>query len=165
MSQALDLSIAIQQLLVEELVALREFVAVLAKEQLTLKTGAADQLPEISQNKSELANTLSTILRQRESALATLGFGSGKIGMASWLDSLGAPTKQSFAASWGQLLTLAETCQREHALNGKLIAMQLVQTQQALTALTAASGQTLTYGPDGQQSQHRLGSGRNLGSA
>jgi flagellar biosynthesis/type III secretory pathway chaperone len=85
--------------------------------------------------------------------------------MASWLDSLGAPTKQSFAASWGQLLTLAETCQREHALNGKLIAMQLVQTQQALTALTAASGQTLTYGPDGQQSQHRLGSGRNLGSA
>jgi flagellar biosynthesis/type III secretory pathway chaperone len=165
MSQAPEPSIVIKQLLAEELAALRNFVDILAKEQDALKAGGADRLPEISQSKIELASKLSSILRQRESALAALGFGPGKIGMASWLDALDASSKLPFAASWAQLLTLAETCQREHALNGKLIAIQLVQTQQALTALTAASGLTLTYGPDGQQSQPKIGGGRALGSA
>lgn len=165
MSQAPDLSIAIRHLLTEELSVLREFSAVLAQEQDALKMGKADQLPEISQSKSNLATKLGAILRQRESALTALGLGSGKFGMESWLDTLDAPSKPSFTASWSGLLTLAETCQREHALNGKLIAIQLAQTQQALNALTSASGHTLTYGPDGQQSPHKIGGGRNLGSA
>lgn len=165
MSQIPDLSIAIKQLLTEELSVLSEFSAVLAQEQNALKLGQADQLPEISQNKSCLATKLGAILRQRESNLATLGLGSGKIGMESWLNTLDAPSKPSVIANWCDLLALAEACQREHALNGKVIAIQLAQTQQALIALTVASGQTLTYGPDGQQSQHKIGSGRNLGSA
>lgn len=165
MSQTPNYPVPIQQLLSDELVTLREFAAVLGKEQHALTQSDADQLPDISQSKSELANTLGAVMREREAALASLGFGSGKVGMNRWLTTLDGPLKIQCEARWTELLALAETCQREHALNGRLIALQLAQTQQALNALTAASGITMTYGPDGQQSQRGIGSGRNLGSA
>ena len=153
--------VLIGQRLAEELAELQKFCEVLDAERGVLEKGQADKLPPLVQETSQLATRLGQLLAERERALTQAGFDGGREGMESWL----AQRKQDTKAQdkWQQLLKLAEEARRLQTLNGKLIALQLQHTQQALAALMSASGRPLTYGPDGQQ---RVGGGgRALGSA
>ncbi len=152
------------ELLAAEWAALKQFRDLLVREQAILQQNQADLLPAMSQEKAALASQLGDLLQRRERALATAGCGSGRQGMESWMARLPAGQRQAQETRWNELLLLTRTCRDEHALNGKLIALQLARTQQALSALMLAGGQALTYGPDGQQ-HVGLGGGRTLGSA
>jgi flagella synthesis protein FlgN len=132
----------------------------LLSEQEILRRGDADKLPPLSDKKSALAERLGALLKSRESALVQGGHTGNREGMELWL---GASHPNPLRDQWSRLLQLATTARAQQEVNGKLIAIQMQHTQQALTALMTASGRPLTYGPDGQQ---RLGGGgRNLGSA
>jgi flagellar biosynthesis/type III secretory pathway chaperone len=115
--------------------------------------------------KSALAGRLGTILTERERLLTSHGSGTGRTGMDAWISSIADSAKASaLRAQWHSLLALADETRTIHEVNGKLIALQLQNTQQALTVLLSAAGRPLTYGPDGQQ-RIGSGSGRTLGSA
>lgn len=151
----------VSRLLSAELAELKNFRSLLAEEQLLLQRGDAEALSSLTGKKSALAARLGELLHERETALLSLGFSTGRDGMETWLK------QQNIAATsltdWQQLLVLADEARREHEINGKLISVQLQNNQQALAALMLAGGRPLTYGPDGQQ---RVGGGgRNLGSA
>lgn len=151
----------IGQRLAEELGELQQFCKALDTERGVLEKGQADKLPALVQETSRLATRLGHLLSEREQALTQMGFESGRRGMEAWLAQ--RPHDAGVQAAWQQLLSLAEEARRLQALNGKLIAVQLQHTQQALAALMSASGRPITYGPDGQQ---RVGGGgRALGSA
>jgi flagella synthesis protein FlgN len=152
----------IAELLAVELSHLQSFATVLAEEQAELQAGKAESLNRITAEKSQLAAVLASALAERESALASAGHGPGRAGMEAWLAQAPDSIRRQASANWSSLLALAERCRADHEINGKLIAIQLAHTQQALAALMNAGGQTLTYGPDGQQ---RIGGGRSLGSA
>jgi flagellar biosynthesis protein FlgN len=153
--------ILIGQTLVEELAALERFHSLLLQEQEVLTHAHADKLPPLVEQKSALAGRLGQFLAERERSLTASGFPTGREGMDAWLAV--QPEKQRLSEIWARLLHLAEEARRQQALNGKLIAIQLQHTQQALAALMSAGGHPLTYGPDGQQ---RVGGGgRTLGSA
>lgn len=143
-----------------ELEALGEFVALLKREQTLLQAGKTDALIPLIDAKTSLTHRLAECLGQRESALAAQGLGTGKAGMAAWLDAQAAPQTH---AAWSKLLALAEEARESNLLNGKLIGLQMQHNQQALAALMAATDRAMIYGPDGQQ---RGGfPGRILGSA
>ena len=151
----------IRRRLAEELGDLRRFFSLLEAERDILTRGEADKLPPLVEQKSTLATRLSALLAEREQALANAGFPAGREGTEAWLSKL--PPADPAREQWAQLLALAEEARRQQETNGKLIAIQLQNTQQALAALMSASGRPLTYGPDGQQ---RVGGGgRRLGSA
>lgn len=160
---AVDASV-VAGLLAEELAALRRFRALLSREQDILKANEADALPALSTDKQSVAEELAVLLRRREQALAGAGFESGRSGMLAWLARQSPTVRVPADAQWQELLALLAECRTEHEINGKLIAMQLARTQQALSALMIAGGKPLTYGPDGQQ-HIGLGTGRTLGSA
>lgn len=154
---------AVSELLTAELAQLEAFALLLEDEQQVLQAGQADRLPTISAAKEAAANDLAGLLKRRESALAVLGHAPGREGMRAWIATLPEDQRVAAAVRWQRLLEVAEACRDTHAVNGKLIAVQLAHTQQALNALMTAGGQAITYGPDGQQ---RVGgSGRSLGSA
>lgn len=151
------------ELLAMELAQLESFAQLLEREQAVLQAAQADQLPAISSAKEAAAAELGKLMQRRESALAILGHGAGRAGMSAWLAGLPPDQQAGHAVRWQSLLDAAERCRATHSINGKLIAIQLAHTQQALNALMTAGGQSITYGPDGQQ---RLGgSGRSLGTA
>ena len=152
----------IRQCLADELAALEQFHGLLLSEQSVLQSGDADKLLPISDKKSALAERLGTLLKARELALTQAGFTGNREGMERWITM--TPTQpDSLGKQWARLLELATTARTQQDVNGKLIAIQMQHTQQALAALMSASGRPLTYGPDGQQ---RLGGGgRALGSA
>ncbi len=157
---------AVGALLAQELALLRQFNDVLLREQQILQSGKADELNEVLPQKADMAARLGALLEQRERTLAVIGLPAGRDGMERWLAAgvSSAVDSALHQQQWSELLDLAEKARVNHQLNGKLIAMQLAQTQQALTALVTAGGQTLTYGPDGQQ-RLGIGGGRTLGSA
>ena len=153
--------VLIGQRLAEELTELQRFCEVLEAERSVLEKGQADHLPPLVENKSKLATRLGQLLSERERALTQLGLEAGRVGMEAWLTH--RPQDSKARDKWQLLLTLAEDARKLQAINGKLIALQLQHTQQALAVLMSASGRPLTYGPDGQQ---RVGGGgRALGSA
>ncbi len=154
----------IEALLSTELDTLIMFRQALDDEQEVLKNNQPDHLPAIVERKSALTGRLGAVLADRERALSTAGFAAGRAGMEAWLLSL--PPESKAHRQWQNLLRLTEEAHSVHATNGKLIALHLQNTQQALAALLSASGHPLTYGPDGHQ---RLGmsaaSGRRFGYA
>lgn len=146
--------------LAAELADLERFCKLLHAEQDVLTRAEADKLPPLVEEKSVLAGRLGQRLAEREQALLALGLPKGREGMTAWLAARRDP---QLDALWTQLLDHTGQARRQQELNGRLLALQLQNTQQALAALMSASGRPLTYGPDGQQ---RVGGGgRTLGSA
>lgn len=143
-----------------ELADLERFCELLHAEQEVLTRAEADKLPPLVEEKSALAGRLGQQLAEREQALLALGLPQGRDGMAAWLASR---RDSALDTLWGQLLERTGHARRQQELNGRLLALQLQNTQQALAALMSASGRPLTYGPDGHQRMG--GGGRPLGSA
>jgi len=149
-------------ILADELVALREFVALLKTEQTALVGGNADGLTALIEKKSALAARLTDCAQRREQAMAASKLPSGRAGMEAWLGTLQADT--TARKNWQELLPLAAEARNLNLLNGKLIGTRLQHNQQALAALMSATERAMTYGPDGQ-TLASAGSGRMLGSA
>lgn len=150
------------KLIGEELAALRDFVAVLQKEQQTLIDGDLDRLMLQVEDKTKLSTLLTRLAEQRNQLLSAASLSNDRAGMESWL------ARQTSAAGnarsdGDKLLVLAAEARALNESNGKLIATRLQNTQQALGILLSASDQAALYGPDGQT--QTSGSGRLFGEA
>lgn len=151
----------LSRLLADELALLREFVALLGREQQALIPGDIDRLLPLAEEKTRLATVLGRMAGARNQALAGAGLAADKAGMEAWLTSQGQATPSR--ADWAALLALAAEAKLQNEINGKLIATRLQHNRHALAVLHAAADQAMLYGPDGQP--HATGSGRHLGAA
>jgi flagella synthesis protein FlgN len=144
----------------EEIAKLREFIALLKREQELLKAGDTETLLPLIETKTNLANRLAALAQGREGFLSRQGLPAGRAGMEVWLASRGNEAQRT---AWRTLLELAAEARGLNALNGQLIGLHMRHNQQAFAALMSATDRAMTYGPDGQQTAG-LG-GRILGSA
>lgn len=153
----------IARLLGVELSTLREFHALLRREQDLLVKNDADRVRLLADEKSTLAQRLGSLLGQRENVLVAAGFGRGRSGMDAWLTAHGEAASMR---RWQELLDLATDARALNETNGRLIGTLLQHNQQALAALMTAANQAMTYGPQGVEAGgSSIGTGRLLGSA
>lgn len=143
-----------------EISKLKEFIALLQREQDFLKAGDTESLLPIIDTKTLFSNALAGYAATREAALKQLGLPAGRNGMEEWLKHHGQALHQE---AWQTLLALANEARELNILNGKLIGLHMSHNQQAFNALMGATDRAMTYGPDGQQ--HTGGGGRILGTA
>lgn len=144
----------------EEITKLREFIAILGREQELLTSADIDALMPLIDTKTGMANTLTALSRGRDDCLARIGLPGSRAGMEAWLKESGNDQQRR---GWQDLLQLAATARAINETNGKLINLHAQRNQQAFAALMSAANRAMTYGPDGQQ-QPGFGS-RILGTA
>lgn len=133
--------------LTRELELVREFIAHLNSEQEALKRGRTDDLAVLGQKKSELADQLNAIEKERNAFLQRAGHTWDREGMAAWLAA--HPADRVAAGLWAKLLEGASEAKRLNELNGRLVAIRLQVTNQALGILTQQSQRSTLYGRDG----------------
>lgn len=145
---------ALQQLN-KELIALREFVALLSSEQKSLLDNDSEKLLALSEVKTNAANQLMEMSRLRRQKL----LGSSPDNMETWI-AKHAPQSR---AIWNDIRKLADQAQQLNTTNGELINSKMRNNQQALNVLfNSAKNAAGLYGPDGQANLNS--SGRHLGS-
>lgn len=145
---------SIQQLNTE-LAELRKFVALLGTEQQLLLNNDTDGLLGLSEDKTQAANGLMEMGKQRRKALLN----ESTVSMEAWISKHAPETK----AVWADIRKLAEQAQSLNNTNGELINSRMRNNQQALNVLYNASKSAAgLYGPDGQANIGN--SGRHLGS-
>lgn len=135
-------------LVTRETALVEEFAGILRVEQGALTQGDVEPLPALAERKAALAERLNEIDSERNALLAAQGHGNGRTGMAAWLAANGNDPK--LAAAWNAMLALAREAQALNNLNGKLIALRLQVTGDALATLTQQVQNAALYGPDGQ---------------
>ncbi|MBN8440767.1 MAG: flagellar protein FlgN [Thauera sp.] len=146
-------------LLVEaELIQLKEFLAVLEREEAMLIAGDSDNLLALSQDKSDRYRQLQRLHDDRALLLGRLGRHNADSAMRELCAGL-----PRVLARWDELLDLARTARARNDLNGKLILERMAHNQAALSALLAAADHPQLYDADGQA--HPTRGGRMLGSA
>jgi len=146
-------------LLVEaELIQLREFIAVLDREEALLVAGDSDGLLTLSHEKSDRYRQLQRLHDDRALLLGRLGHRDSDAAMRELCAGL-----PRVLARWTELLELARTARDRNAINGKLILERMASNQAALSVLLAAADQPQLYDADGQA--HPTRGGRMLGSA
>lgn len=153
-------SLPLQNLLVEEVAQLRDFLVLLDKEQQALVGGDVEGLLPLAAEKNDLLGRLAQLGEARGKALLAAGLAADRQGMEGWLERHAEPGGAKRV--WQELLALAGKASALNQINGKLIATRLANNQQALSTLMAAANQAALYGPDGQA--RPVGGGRSLGS-
>lgn len=139
--------------------ALAAFVTLLEREQALLMENNADQLVELSEQKSNDAIALNRLADARR-ALLQPEAARDATATQNWLSAHcpeGLPV-------WRDLLALAKRAQHLNNTNGELILMKLRHNQQALTVLSNAVNKAAVYGRNGQPDFSPGSSGRSLGS-
>lgn len=125
----------------------REFIASLKEEQEALKRGQTDPLASITLRKTELVEALNSAEGEREAFLQRAGHAGDRDGMLAWLAR--NPADRAAADGWARLMELVSEAKRLNNLNGRLIAMRLQATNQALDVLTHQPQRPALYGRDG----------------
>lgn len=136
------------ELLAGESTLVSGFITALGEEQIALTHGNVEALAAIQGGKAKLAEQLNGLETERNTTLDRAGFTAGRPGMEAWLAA--HPADKVTAGQWAQLLKLAGEARELNILNGKLIALRLQATSQALATLTQEAQKTGLYGPDGQ---------------
>lgn len=132
-----------------ELEAIRQLQVLLDVEQQALKEAAPERLNGIGQDKAVLIERLNQLEAERLALIPSAGPADPRRAMDRWLASQEAP--ENTRNLWNMLLELARQARTSNELNGKLVALHLQHTNQALSALSRQSTPGL-YGSDGQTS-------------
>lgn len=136
------------KILAEEAINIQLFVDLLNREQLALKSGETDSLPDFADQKNQLAGTLNNLAEQRNVLLSARGFSADREGFEAWRAK--HSDEQTIADTWSSILELAMEARELNRLNGELIQLRLSATSKALQALQAGTNSLDLYGPDGQ---------------
>lgn len=150
----------VQAVLQDERDAMRDFVALLEREQAALIENLTDAVLELAGQKSEQAIRLNALVETR-----TALFKQRYSGLAPAIIQQELQLRDPHSWNlWLELRDYAEHAQRLNQSSGELIQLKLRHNQQALNVLNNATQQADLYGANGQPS-FTPGSGRPLGSA
>ena len=150
----------VQSVLQGERDAMRDFVALLEREQSALVENHTDAVMDLAEKKSEHALHLHELVEAR-----TVLFKQRFNGLAP--AAIQRELQMKDPHSWNLWLELRDFAERAQHLNqssGELIQLKMRHNQQALAVLNNAANQANLYGANGQPS-FSPGSGRPLGSA
>jgi flagella synthesis protein FlgN len=139
----------------QELVAVRAFLELLDQEAQAMIHGDFTKLAGLAGRKSELADQIVLIGKQRESEQLALGYDADRTGA----DAAAAAGGEALQEAWRDLLSNAAEARACNHRNGVMVHTHLDFTRQSLGFLHA-SGQPL-YGPDGVH-KTGMGSGNSL---
>ena len=145
----------LRQILVKEAAAVQQFVDLLKREQLSLSSGNTEDLPELAEQKVQLAKHLDQLAASRCASLIAQGFTTDHSGIEAWCTK--HATKEVTKDSWAKILELAREAHELNRLNGELIRLRLQFNAKALEALRVGESSLSLYGPDGQSTkpEHR----------
>ena len=146
------------QLMESEVALLRNFLALLAREEDLLVQGETDSLLNLTREKTELYHLLQ---RQHEARMRLLGQ-AGLEGSADNIRKVCAALPSALA-NWDELLKQAEEARARNESNGKLIIERMQHNQGALSILMSSGRHTQFYDAEGVS--RVAGRGRHLGSA
>jgi flagellar biosynthesis protein FlgN len=140
----------VTRILDSEIEAVRRLLSLLEDEQKALRDATPELLSQIGPQKAELITRLNQLEEQRVAQLPDLGNKMNpQLAMSTWL---GQQKSDDIAHSlWSTLLELARQAKTTNELNGKLVALHLQHTNQALSALSRQTDPGL-YGSNGQAS-------------
>ncbi len=155
-----DSGIPILAALTAERDALRDFVALLEREQNALVENLSDQLPALAEHKSASALALSELVEARHLLLKNTLPELNETTIQTWLRTR-CPAAWPV---WQELRSLVTRARQLNQSSGELIQMKLRYNQQALSVLSNAASKANLYGPDGQPN-FSPGSGKPIASA
>lgn len=146
-------------LLIEaEAIQLREFVALLEREEALLVDGDTDGLLTLTQDKTDRYRQLQRLHDDKALLLGRLGRNNADAAIRELCAGL-----PRVLARWDEVLELARNAKERNALNGKLITERMQHNQAALSILLSAANHPQLYDAAGQT--RPTGGGRILGSA
>ncbi len=131
-----------------EIEALVRLVSLMEQEQEALKTAKPETLSTLGDEKADLIKRLNFLEMERIDQIGATPGSDPKSAMTHWLD--GHPAEIRVKSSWHSLLELARQAKALNELNGKLVAMHLERTEQALNALTPQRSNSGLYSSSGQ---------------
>ncbi|MDR2260977.1 MAG: flagellar protein FlgN [Azoarcus sp.] len=137
---------------------LKEFLALLEREEALLISGDTDRLPALIQEKTGRYRQLQHLHDDRAILLTRAGFANDSATLRKLCVRL-----PKTLARWDEVLALATQARERNTVNGKLIAERMRHNQGALSALLAAANHPQLYDAAGHS--RPTGSGRMLGSA
>jgi flagellar biosynthesis protein FlgN len=143
------------QNLILEHAAIAEFVQLLDQEADAMTEGRFTSLSELAERKSQMADKLALLSRQRENEQMRLGFSADRSGA----DAAAAAGGEELLDAWTRLRECAAQAHERNHRNGVMIHTHLDFTRQSISFLKA-SGKPL-YGPDGTH-HTAAGSGNSL---
>ncbi len=129
--------------LAREGAATEAFLQLLEREAQAMTGGDFAALPGLAQRKSQLADEITSLTRQREKEQLAMGFTADRAGA----QACAAAGGQTFQHAWSSLLERAQQAREHNHRNGVMIHTHLDFTRQSISFLQAR-GQPL-YGPDG----------------
>ena len=133
--------------LTQELQHLQALAALLDDEATALLQRATPQvLAQLAQQKLEEFQHLSDLSRERDQLLHEAGLDAGHTGTEA-----AVAQHPLLAATWHELLQVAEAAKQQNERNGLYIQTQLTFTTESLAALRDAQARTTLYGPKGRQ--------------
>lgn len=142
--------------LADEHEAIRALTALLQQEQESLIATDVERISALTEPKAQAAYRMAELASRRHQALAAAGHEASETGMQAWLTAPAAPAEA--AASWNELLQLAEEAKEINRVNGTLINKQMVRNQAVLEVLQHGSVQgSPVYGPNGQTASKSVG--------
>ncbi|HRP65268.1 MAG TPA: flagellar protein FlgN [Thauera sp.] len=146
-------------LLIEaEAIQLREFIALLEREESLLVAGDIDALLALTQDKNERYRRLQRLSDDRALLLGRLGRTPSDAAIREICAKL-----PRVLARWEEVIELAGKARDRNDLNGKLIVERMAHNQAALSVLLTAADQPPLYDAEGHS--RPIGGGRMLGSA
>lgn len=141
-------------LLDREIAAGARLLAALDHERAVLAGADAGALEDAVAQKERLLAEFDTVEADRRRALAALGHGPDRAGMADCLRRLEDPgytddgrRAAPVAARWHRLLALAAQLRESNERNGLVVSLRSRRVREALNVLRTGRPDALTYGP------------------
>jgi flagellar biosynthesis/type III secretory pathway chaperone len=138
----------ITQLLTEELQLTQQLVSILKEEQAILLNNEIESLQVITENKTQLVNTLFLVDQTRLDVLKEANLADQNNNMLKLLDRIAEPELQLL---WQTLLSTTSEAKDLNNNNGLVLNRLAGNTQNALAILRSqCPNDTILYGKDGQ---------------
>jgi len=137
------MSAALLHHLIREHAATGDFLGLLELEAQAMTEGNFPALPALAQRKSELADQIMLLTREREQLQLAMGYAADRAGA----DACAAAGNEALQNAWSFLRERAALAREHNHRNGVMIHTHLDFTRESISFLQAR-GQPL-YGPDG----------------
>lgn len=149
---------ALQACLEKEIQLMGEFLDALRAEATALEDGATESaLAETTTRKTEKADALTDIARQRNDLLKNLGCAENGAGLAA-----AAQAHPALASLREQLIDVTEQARELNEANGRIIEVYLDHNQRTLDVLRQLAGVGDMYDASGRKRSSGKGSSRNI---